>query len=290
MVKISIVGSGVVGSATGKGFHKLGHDVVFYDISKRRLEALQHEGFKISDNLRDTIHDTDITFVCVNTPTDDNNEQDLSQIESVIHSICDVLNESKGAGLLVFRSTMLPGTMKDVIIDYMDNNCLLKRGKDYNICYNPEFLRQDSAYEDFFIPDRVIIGEDVDGSSNILKELYQPLTDNIIITSFEASEMIKYTSNCFLSLKISFFNEIGMLCKELGIDDNSVSLGVSLDRRIGKYGTRAGTPFGGACLPKDTKALSTFIKKRGWTPDLLKVTLDINKKIEELVSKTTYTK
>ena len=81
-----------------------------------------------------------------------------------------------------------------------------------------------------------------------------------------------------------------MLCKEIGIDDRAVSLGVSLDKRIGKYGTMAGKPFEGACLPKDTKALSTFIRKRGWTPDLLKVTLDINKKIEELVTRTAFTK
>ena len=185
---------------------------------------------------------------------------------------------------------MLPGTMDEVVIDYLDHECKKTRGKDYDVCYNPEFLRQESAYEDFFIPDRVIIGEYVEDSSKLLQELYKPLTEKIIVTSPKAAEMIKYTSNCFLSLKISFFNEIGMLCKEIGVDDRAVSLGVSLDKRIGKYGTIAGRPFEGACLPKDTKALSTFIKKRGWTPDLLKVTLDINKKIEELVTKTALTK
>src|SRR5918996_817705 len=218
--KIGIIGSGVVGSATGKGFHKLGHDVLFYDIAKNRMEMLKKEGFKVAHDVKDALQQTDITFVC----------------------------------------------------------------------YNPEFLRQESAYEDFFIPDRVIIGEDIEGSSKLLQDLYKPLTEKIIVTSFKASEMIKYTANCFLSLKISFFNEIGMVCKELGIDDRAVSLGVSLDKRIGKYGTIAGRPFEGACLPKDTKALSTFIRKRGWTPDLLKVTLDINKKIEELVTKTAFTK
>jgi len=277
MVKISIIGSGVVGSATGKGFSKLGHDVLFYDISKTRLDTLKKEGYQIANNVKEALGHGQITFVCVNTPTGDDDEQDLSQVKSALFSITDALNykENGRETLIVFRSTMLPGTMKEIVVDYMDKHCKLQRGKNYNICYNPEFLRQDTAYEDFFVPDRVIIGEEF---------------EKIIVTSFAAAEMIKYTSNCFLSLKISFFNEIGMLCKELAIDDKAVSLGVSLDKRIGKYGTMAGKPFEGACLPKDTKALSTFIKKRGWTPDLLKVTLDINKKIEELVTKTAFTK
>lgn len=292
MVKISIIGSGVVGSATGMGFHKLGHDVLFYDISNTRMNTLKKEGFRTAINVQKAVEHGQIIFVCVNTPTGPDDEQDLSQVKTALFALTDALNstEYKKNTLIVFRSTMLPGTMNEEVVSYMDIHCNLKRGKDYDICYNPEFLRQDTAYEDFFVPDRVIIGEDSPGSSKLLKEIYKPLTEKIIITSFAAAEMIKYTSNCFLSLKISFFNEIGMLCKEIGIDDKAVSLGVSLDKRIGKYGTMAGKPFEGACLPKDTKALSTFIRKRGWTPDLLKVTLDINKKIEELVTRTAFTK
>jgi nucleotide sugar dehydrogenase len=254
------------------------------------MEMLKKEGFKVANNVKDALKQTDITFVCVNTPTGPNDEQDLSQVKSALFSVTEALNESNRYNLIVFRSTMLPGTMDEIVIDYIDKECKKVRGRDYNVCYNPEFLRQESAYEDFFIPDRVIIGEDIEASSKLLQDLYKPLTEKIIVTSFKAAEMIKYTANCFLSLKISFFNEIGMVCKELGIDDKAVSLGVSLDKRIGKYGTIAGRPFEGACLPKDTKALSTFIRKRGWTPDLLKVTLDINKKIEELVTKTALTK
>jgi len=292
MVKISIIGSGVVGSATGMGFQKLGHDVLFYDISNKRINTLRKEGYKTANNVQEAVEHGQIIFVCVNTPTGADDEQDLSQVKSALFTLTDAFNstEHKRNPLVVFRSTMLPGTMNEEVVRYMDIHCNLKRGKEYNICYNPEFLRQDTAYEDFFVPDRVVIGEDYPDSSRLLKEIYKPLTDKIITTSFAAAEMIKYTSNCFLSLKISFFNEIGMLCKEIGIDDKAVSMGVSLDKRIGKYGTMAGKPFEGACLPKDTKALSTFIRKRGWTPDLLKVTLDINKKIEELVTRTAFTK
>ncbi len=154
MVKISIIGSGVVGSATGKGFHKLGHDVLFYDISKNRMETLKKEGFKIAHNVKDALQHSDITFVCVNTPTGDNDEQDLSQVKSALFSITEALNQSNKYNLIVFRSTMLPGTMNEIVIDYLDQECKKTRGKDYDVCYNPEFLRQESAYEDFFIPDR----------------------------------------------------------------------------------------------------------------------------------------
>ncbi|NOJ29554.1 MAG: hypothetical protein DA328_05225 [Nitrososphaeraceae archaeon] len=284
MAKIAIIGSGVVGTATGKGFHRLGNDVTFYDISKKRMLSLKAEGYKTAGNTKDAISNKDIAFVCVNTPTLSDGSQDLSQVKSALAAVTDALNSIEKYPLIVFRSTMLPGTMRKLIVDFMEKNCILRRGKDYNICYNPEFLRETTALDDFFIPDRVIIGEDIKGSSKPLQKIYESLTENIIITNFEEAEMIKYTSNCFLSLKISFFNEIGMICKQMGLDDKKVGHAVSLDKRIGKYGTVPGKPFDGMCLPKDTEALSLFIRKMGWDQDLLKVTLDINKKIEELTT------
>jgi UDPglucose 6-dehydrogenase len=292
--KIGIIGSGVVGSATGKGFHRLGYDITFYDISKQRLHDLNDDGYQVATSVSEIIDKTDLSFVCVNTPAKSNGEQDLSQLMSALYDIANALNTSNGRQqqegqhnphLIVFRSTMLPGTMKNVVVNYLQSNCsLAKVGKDYNICYNPEFLRQNTALEDFFKPDRVVIGEDGKGGSEPLKDIYEQLTKNIIITSFDAAEMIKYTSNCFLSLKISFFNEIGLICKQMGIDDKAVSLGVSLDKRIGNYGTQFGKPFEGACLPKDTEALAGFVKKLQLNPDLLQVALDINRKMEELIS------
>lgn len=283
MNKISVVGSGVVGTATGQGFHKLGHKVIFYDISKERLKALKNDGYNVANNLSEALSQTDISFVCVNTPTH-NSEQDLSQIFSVLQQITKYLNTAQKQHLFVFRSTILPGTMRNVIVNYLEKNCKTKRGIDYDVVYNPEFLRQNSSLDDFFKPDRVIIGEDHAQLSKILVEIYERLTKNIIVTSFEAAELIKYASNCFLSLKISFFNEIGLICKHLGIDDKVVSLGVSLDKRIGKYGTEFGRPFDGMCLPKDTQALASFIKQNRIEPDLLEIVLNINKKIEDLTT------
>jgi UDPglucose 6-dehydrogenase len=292
MKKIGIIGSGVVGSATGKGFHRLGHDVLFYDIAKQRLLTLMEEGYQIASSVKDIIDKTDISFVCVNTPNNSSGEQDLSQLISVLYDITNALRtidrrdeQQQRPHLIVFRSTMLPGTMRSIVINYLETNCSSSRiGRDYDVCYNPEFLRQNTAFDDFFRPDRVVIGEEGKGASQPLKEIYQQLTGNIIVTSFEAAEMIKYTSNCFLSLKISFFNEIGLVCKQMGIDDKAVSLGVSMDKRIGNYGTQFGKPFEGACLPKDTEALAGFIRNLQLNPDLLQVALDINRKMEELTS------
>ena len=292
MKKIGIIGCGVVGSATGKGFHRLGHDVLFYDIAKQRLLTLKEEGYQIASSVKDIIDKTDISFVCVNTPNNSSGEQDLSQLMSVLYDITNSLRridrrheQQQHPHLIVFRSTMLPGTMRSVVINYLQTNCPSSSfARDYDVCYNPEFLRQNTAFDDFFRPDRVVIGEDRKGASQPLKEIYQQLTENIIVTSFEAAEMIKYTSNCFLSLKISFFNEIGLVCKQMGIDDKAVSLGVSMDKRIGNYGTQFGKPFEGACLPKDTEALAGFIRNLQLNPDLLQVALDINRKMEELTS------
>lgn len=312
-----------MGTATGKGFRKLGHSVIFFDISKNRLTALNEEGYDVATSLRDAISRSEISFVCVNTPQsklntienikndrssdfgqydevkelideeDQGKHQDLSQLLSALRDIANVLNDSsivKKKHLLVFRSTMLPRTMRDVVIDYLDANCNLKRGKDYDVLYNPEFLRQSSALEDFSNPDRIVIGQEFDGSSLPLVGLYSPLTKNIILTGYEEAEMAKYASNCFLALKISYFNEIGMICKKLGINEEQVSSAVSMDNRIGEYGTRSGRPFGGACFPKDTEAFVSFAKKMNVKPDLIEAAVNINKQMENLYSAKLYVK
>jgi nucleotide sugar dehydrogenase len=276
---IGIIGAGVVGAATGKGFHKLGHDVSFYDISKQTMSSLENQGYCVGQNIGEIVSNNDISFVCVNTPSKDG-RQDLSQVTSVLIEMSRAIDAAERNHLIVFRSTMLPGTMRKNVISYLDSHCRKKRGRDYNVCYNPEFLRQETAANDFLNPDRVVIGEDLDRSSFVLEQIYRNLTDQIIITSFEAAEMIKYTSNCFLALKISFFNEVWMMCKKLRINDKDVSLGVSLDKRIGEYGTKMGLPFGGNCLPKDTEAMVSFAEKLGIRQDLLKVILEINKELE----------
>jgi UDPglucose 6-dehydrogenase len=304
---ISVIGSGVVGTATGKGFHELGHRVTFYDISKQRLGTLKNEGHDVASSLKDAIASSEICFICVNTPQNLNRanvkasdfveadlgkHQDLSQILSVVRDIANSLNALNGAAkrkkrLFVFRSTLVPGTMRNVVLDYLERNCNLRRGKDYDVFYNPEFVRQHSALKDFFTPDRVVIGQESSGSSS-LTDLYAPLTDKIILTGFEEAEMIKYASNCFLALKISYFNQISMMCKKMGISEKQVTQGVSLDSRIGSYGTIGGPPFGGACLPKDTEAFASFARNLNMNHDLIELAIRINKQIDETNSQKVF--
>jgi UDPglucose 6-dehydrogenase len=299
-----------VGTATGKGFHKLGHNVTFFDISRQRLVTLRNEGYNVASSLKDAIATSEICFVCVNTPqnigktdakandfveADLGKHQDLSQILDVVRDIAIALNSLNDENmtskkrLFVFRSTLVPGTMRNAVVDYLERNCSLRRGKDYDVFYNPEFVRQHSALEDFFTPDRVVIGQENSGSS-YLSDLYTPLTDKIILTSFEEAEMIKYTSNCFLALKISYFNEISMICKKMGISKDKVAHAVSLDSRIGGYGTNVGLPFGGACLPKDTEAFVSFAKNMDVKHDLIETAIKINKQMDESNSQKVFLK
>jgi UDPglucose 6-dehydrogenase len=306
---ISIIGSGVVGTATGKGFHKLGHDVTFFDISKQRLVSLRNEGYNVAASLKDAIASSEICFICVNTPqnitrtdskandfveADLGKHQDLSQILFVVRDIANALNALENdkmdkKRLFVFRSTLVPGTMRNVVIDYLERNCNSKRGEDYDVYYNPEFVRQQSALEDFFTPDRVVIGQEKIGTSP-LSDLYTQLTDKIVLTGFEEAEMIKYASNCFLALKISYFNEISIMCKKMGINEEQVARAVSMDNRIGGYGTNGGLPFGGACLPKDTEAFVSFARNMNLKDDLIEIALRINKQMDELNSPKVFVK
>ncbi|MEJ7642218.1 MAG: nucleotide sugar dehydrogenase [Candidatus Nitrosocosmicus sp.] len=281
MQKIGIIGAGVVGQSTGKGFHRFGNDVIFYDISSKKRNSLLSEGHKVGSSISDVVSQSDISFVCVDTPTHKDGKQDISQVTSVIRPVLKALETSRKYHLIVIRSTLLPGTMRNRILSYFKTCSSLILGQDYDVCYNPEFLRQNNAFEDFLNPDRVVIGVDhkrID-STMPLQMLYQHVSRDVIVTGYESAEMIKYVSNCFLSLKISFFNEMAEICGKIGADESVVSLGVRKDRRIGEYGTEAGRPFGGKCLPKDTKAFTEFLKTLNVEPDLLQVALDINEKM-----------
>jgi|SRR5215211_144467 len=284
--KIGVIGSGTVGGTTGKVWKAFGNQILFYDISEQIVLSLKDSGYCVATSIEEIIHQTDISFVCVDAPTYRNGDQNISSVMSVLYEIADALDKMVGHHLIVFRSTLLPGTMSNVIVPFLETHCSKVRGIDYDICYNPEFLRDNSALIDAFNPDRVIIGEDRKKASLQLVQLYQQLRTKIIITSFECAEMIKYASNCFLALKISFFNEIGLACNRMGIDDKIVSEGVSLDKRIGGYGTVAGKPFAGKCLPKDSLAWVSFAKKMQVQPDLIAIALELNRLVEEVHPET----
>jgi nucleotide sugar dehydrogenase len=155
----------------------------------------------------------------------------------------------------------------------------LEAGEDFGVCMNPEFLRQQSALDDFLHPSRIVIGEFDKKSGDFLEKVYKGLSCPIIRTDLDTAEMVKYVSNLFLASKISFFNEIFMVCQKIGVDARTVSKAVSLDSRIGNYGVYGGKPFDGMCFPKDLAAFITYVKSKGINPKLLEAVQEINREI-----------
>lgn len=282
--QISIIGSGVVGKATGRGLAKLGHRVVFHDINENILKELSLEGYEIEKNVSHAVRLTSISFICVQTPTI-NGTTDLTFVKNAISSVATALSEKKAYHLIVVRSTLLPGTTRKTILPLLRKHSGLEPSKDYGVCYNPEFLREATALEDFLSPSRIVIGELDKKSGDQLEKLYSTLRAPIIRVDFDTAEMIKQVSNAFFATKISFFNEIYVICKKLGINDKIVSEVTSLDPRIGKYGVYGGQPFSGGCLPKDVKAFANFVKGIRANPDILEVVLRINSDLRKRLNK-----
>jgi nucleotide sugar dehydrogenase len=277
--KISIIGSGVVGKATGMGLALQGIGTLFHDINRNTLLTLQSKGYEITTEIEEVVLTSEVIFVCLPTPNINDNI-DLRIIEKCSEEIGRSLKKTDDYVLIVFRSTMPPGTTRLKIIPILERYSGLKTGVDFGICTNPEFLREQSPLEDFLHPNKSVIGEHDKKSGNILEKLYAPLKFSIIRTDLDSAEMIKYTSNLFLASKISFFNEIFLICEKLGLDSKKISEVASLDYRIGRYGIYGGKPFGGMCLPKDLAAFVSYLKDKGIRPKLLEAVSEINKDIE----------
>jgi UDPglucose 6-dehydrogenase len=282
-MKISIIGTGVVGQATGIGFHKYGHDIVFHDIDQRRLEILAKQGYKVAKSLK-AISSFDVHMICINTPLR-NNKFDLLPLESAITELTKVLTRQNRYQLLVIRSTILPLTTRTRIIPLLQRQCPMNLGKDYGLCYNPEFLRQAHALEEFLNPSIVVIGESDQYAGDRLAELYKPFNSPQVRTSLENAEAIKCFSNAYNSMKISFFNLLFLVAQQSKLDHEVIeqalikaSLGISLP----SYYTSGGRPFYGACLPKDLVATVTFVKEQGVDPKLLEAVAEINETMKKL--------
>jgi len=285
-LRISIIGSGVVGKATGIGFHKFGHEIIFNDINGKSLASLREEGYKVTEDINEAVRSSTISFICVPTPTRARKIV-FSYVKEATVSIAKALHKKdRTYHLIVVRSTVLPTTTRTRIIPFLEKHSKLKAGKDFGVCVNPEFLRQATALQDFLNPSRIVIGELDKQSGDLLENLYAPFKAPIIRTSLDTAEMIKYVANCFLTTKISYFNEVYLICKKLQLDPHLVAEAVALDPRIGNYGIYGGRPFSGACLPKDLEAFINFAKKKGVNPKLLEAVNYVNKKISEEENKT----
>jgi len=281
MTKISIIGSGIVGSAMGNGFRKLGNEVIFFDIDKKKVKQLQQLGLDATDDLKYAVNNSEISFICVATPTKDG-KIDLSYIKSATENLALSLKTKQAYHLVVVKSTVVPLTTEKVLIPILSKISGKKVGQEIGICVNPEFLTEKQLLTgDFFSEERIVIGEFDKRSGDTLQALYERLKKPIIRTDLKTAEMIKYACNCALASRISYWNEIYYLCQHLGIDQNLVGSAAAMDKRIGKYGTLSGKAFGGICLPKDLEAFISFSEELGYEPKLLKAVWEINEKIKK---------
>ena len=277
-MKISIIGSGFVGEHLGRGFMSLGHEVVFYDLADRNLP-------NFTKDMNSTVQNSEVSFICVPTPTAEG-KTDLQYVKEAARNVGGALALQQNYHVVVIKSTVAPTTTEDVVIPILEKYSGKKAGQ-FGVCMNPEFLTElesswtkDKGYKrEFLSEDRIVIGEYDKKSGDILEELYKPLGKPIFRTDLKTAEMVKYASNCMLATKISYWNEMFLICQKLGMDSQIIADIAGIDPRIGKYGTVHGKAFGGKCLPKDLKAFISFANEYK-EARLLKAVDDINEEMK----------
>lgn len=277
-MKISIFGLGYVGTVSAGCLAEAGHDVIGVDPVRTKVELINSGQTPIieaeineiigystrSGKLRATddpafaISETDLSFVCVGTPSQANGNLDLRFIRRICEQIGEALRNKTARHTIVIRSTILPGTMRNSVIPVLEEFSGKKAGRDFGVSNNPEFLREGTAVKDFRSPPKTVIGELDSASGDLLAGIYEGIDAPLIRTDIETAEMIKYVDNCWHALKIGFANEIGNLCKTLAIDAHAVMDIFCQDRKlnISPAYLKPGFAFGGSCLPKDLRALS----------------------------------
>jgi UDPglucose 6-dehydrogenase len=293
-MNISIIGTGYVGLVTGACFAKLENNVICVDIDKNKIEKINKgispiyeegldeilsnykDNIKATNNYKDAMENSDITFICVGTPSKKDLNLDLTHIKEASAEVGRQIKNKNSWHLVVVKSTVLPGTTKNIILPVLEKHSGKKAGTDFGLAMNPEFLKEGIAVKDFLRPDRIIVGAYDEKSSKMLKKLYENISSPIIETSLSTAEMIKYASNAFLSTKISFINEIGNMCKKMGINTYEVADGIGLDKRIGRAFLDSGIGWGGSCFPKDMDALISWYKKENEAPEIIQSTVKIN--------------
>jgi len=290
--KIAVMGMGYVGLVNAVGLADFGHHVIGADIDDKKISQLKAgnipiyepglDGYlhrnvrtgrlKFTDNIEESINWGEVIFITVGTPSTDDGDVDLSQIEGIVTTIANNLNNYK---VIVIKSTVPVGTTRKI------KEFLIKRVEhsQFDVVMNPEFLREGKALYDFFHPDRVVVGIENDSSIEIMKEIYRPLyliETPFVFCNYETAELIKYASNAFLATKISFINQVANLCEAVGADIHIVAKAMGMDGRIGSKFLHPGPGFGGSCLPKDTRALVKIGDKYAVNMSLIKEVIKIN--------------
>lgn len=275
---ISIFGLGYVGSVSAACFSADGHTVIGVDPNQTKADMIASGTAPIvephlADLIRDgvdqgrltattdaarAVEDSELSMICVGTPSQNNGNLDLTYLARVCEEIGTCLRSKDAFHVVVVRSTMLPGTIHETVIPVLEKASGKQAGIDFGVCNNPEFLREGSAVKDFREPPKTVIGESDEKSGDMLASLYQGLDAPLIRTDIKVAEMVKYADNSWHAVKVTFGNEIGSICKELGIDSHRVMEIFCQDTKLNlsPYYLKPGFAFGGSCLPKDVRALT----------------------------------
>jgi len=301
-MKISVMGTGYVGLVTGATLADSGNQVICLDILDEKINELNKGKSPIfepgleklikkgiangnlegSTNIENGIIETDVTFICVGTPSKKDGSIDLDYIKSASSSIGRALRHKKEEHTVIVKSTVVPLTTEDVVLPIVLKKSGLKR-EQLGFGMNPEFLREGSAIKDAQEPDRIVLGSAEPLSLKVMLELYKKHKCPKLECSPRTAEFIKYASNSFLATKISFVNEMANMCNAWGMDFEEVAEGMGMDSRISPLFLRAGAGFGGSCFPKDVKALAAAAKAGKVESKVLEAALDVNESQPKIV-------
>ena len=277
-MKISIFGMGYVGAVSAGCLAQDGHTVIGVDPYQPKVDLINQGQTPViekdigeiiskaaSDGLlsatqdvREAVFGSDISLICVGTPSQLNGSLDLKYVRKVCEEIGQALKEKSDFHVVVARSTMLPGTMRTLVIPILEEYSGKKAGTDFGVCNNPEFLRESTAVYDYYNPPKTVIGETDSKAGEMLASLYAEMDAPMVRTSVETAELVKYTDNVWHALKVGFANEIGNIAKSVGIDGHEVMEIFCKDTKLNlsPYYMKPGFAFGGSCLPKDVRALT----------------------------------
>lgn len=291
--KIAIIGPGVVGYATGKVLSENGFEVGFIGRNKEKIEKLRKEGFWAHTFSASPIHkydfyDFDVTFITVATPTVDG-KINLDPIKDAAKFLGMLLKFKKKYHLVVVKSTVLPGTTENLVIKEIEEISHKKAGKDFGVCMNPEYLREEKSLEDSRKPWVTLIGELDEKSGRVLESIYEKYASPIFHCTLREAEMQKYIHNLYNAVKITFYNEMRQLSGNIGLNAEKLFKINALSCEgmwNPEYGIRDFGPYSGHCLPKDTQALYNWAEKNGYEVDLLKATIDVNNKYMKKLNMT----
>lgn len=290
MRNICVIGTGYVGLVNGTCFADLGNNVVALDIDERKVNDLRNgimpiyepgleelvernvkaNRLRFTTSIDEALKDAEFVFICVGTPSGVDGEADLQYVRSAAENIARHMTHP----LIIINKSTVPVGTGDFVADIVRNH--QPKPVEFSVVSCPEFLREGSAVHDFMQTDRTVLGSTNRHAAEEVAQLYLPLRAPIMMTDLRTAEMIKYASNAFLATRISFINEISIICEKLGADVIEVAQGMGFDKRIGHHFLQAGVGYGGSCFPKDVKALAYMAQTHGMHPQLINAVMDIN--------------